>query len=269
MTGLIVAKARPKCIHSGSECDAVLGFRVPSTEICQLGELLVKLRDGPLEFRRSLFFLRNHCRRRIPDEIFVAQFAAGSAEVGSRDDFALARYESVPYTLPDLSITKGVTPPTAYPGDTITYTLAFSNAGAGTATGVVITDTVPVSVTGTGVISSGVVITQRLSTRYVWDAVDLAPGAGGVITVTGELTSCFAAGTLSNAVQISGSGEVTFTNNSDSAALTVLNAAPGVVELNVIGAPVKGPVKVEAGAGMVKASSGSQSVTAPCVIKTN
>lgn len=48
---------------------------------------------------------------------------------------------------------------------------------------------------------------------------------------------------------------------------TVLNAAPGVVELNVIGAPLKGPFKAEVGSGMVRVSAGAQSVSAPCTIK--
>ncbi|MCP4358984.1 MAG: DUF11 domain-containing protein [Chloroflexi bacterium] len=43
----------------------------------------------------------------------------------------------------DLVINKAVTPTVAMPGQTITYTIAFSNTGVNTASGVVISDTVP------------------------------------------------------------------------------------------------------------------------------
>ncbi|MCP4541679.1 MAG: DUF11 domain-containing protein [Chloroflexi bacterium] len=141
----------------------------------------------------------------------------------------------------DLTITKSVTPTAAAPGDTITYTLIFSNAGNGTATGVVITDSIPISVTATNVISSAnasspmLVITPRVGTRYVWDVSDLAPGAGGVITVTGALGYGFT-GTLSyglSASSFSNTATITTTdadsnpdNNESSASVTVRNVAP-------------------------------------------
>ena len=50
-------------------------------------------------------------------------------------------------TTPDLVVTKtdGVT--TASPGDTLTYTVTISNAGAQDATGVIATDTLPANTT--------------------------------------------------------------------------------------------------------------------------
>ena len=59
-----------------------------------------------------------------------------------------------------LAITKSVDGAAAPPGDPVTYALAFTNNGPDTATGVVITDSVPVSVTNTSVVSTGAVITQ-------------------------------------------------------------------------------------------------------------
>jgi uncharacterized repeat protein (TIGR01451 family) len=55
----------------------------------------------------------------------------------------------------DLALSASVTPSTAAPGERITYTLAFSNAGGRVATSVVITDLIPADVVGTSFISRG------------------------------------------------------------------------------------------------------------------
>ncbi len=97
----------------------------------------------------------------------------------------------------DLSLVKSVTPASANPGQTITYTLSFSNAGGVTATGVVITDFVPVSVTVQSVISSGnVAITRTLSTQTaeVSKTSAVSPGVGGVITITAQVSNTLNAG---------------------------------------------------------------------------
>ena len=82
----------------------------------------------------------------------------------------------------DLAITKAVTPALAAPGETVTYTLAFSNAGPDMATGVVLADLLPISVSVQSVISSGVPLTETGS--YVWQVADLVPGASGIVTIT-------------------------------------------------------------------------------------
>jgi uncharacterized repeat protein (TIGR01451 family) len=123
----------------------------------------------------------------------------------------------------DLCITKSVTPAIASPCDAITYTLTFSNAQS-YATGVVITDSVPVSVTNTSVVSSGVVITDTgASPPYVWNVQDLAPSQGGVITITGVLSTPLPGGhvftntaTITTAAVDSDAG-----NNGSSAGVTV------------------------------------------------
>ena len=129
----------------------------------------------------------------------------------------------------DLSIVKTVTPSTAAPGGTITYTLTFSNAGGVTATGVVITDSIPVSVTSPTVVgSSGAAITLTGSApHFVWSVANLAPGQGGVITLTGVLSEPLAAGVFTNTAEIAcAETEGDETNNSSDAALTVQNVAP-------------------------------------------
>jgi uncharacterized repeat protein (TIGR01451 family) len=115
---------------------------------------------------------------------------------------------------PDLTIAKSVTPTMAVPGETITYTLTFSNAGAITATDVIITDAIPISVTNTSVISKGVYITQHISTRYGWDVQDLAPTDGGVITITGIFSAPSDVGISNTAFITSASIENNLSNNS-------------------------------------------------------
>jgi uncharacterized repeat protein (TIGR01451 family) len=135
-----------------------------------------------------------------------------------------------PVQAPDLIIAKSVAPATPInPGGPVTYTITFSNVGDVAAANVVITDIAPVSVTNTSVVSSGVALTRRAGTRYAWDATSLAPGAGGVITITGELTDTLPGGhVFTNTVAIAAAehdcpcGD---SRNSDAVPVTV-NYAP-------------------------------------------
>ena len=99
--------------------------------------------------------------------------------------------------VPDLVITKTAVPPgesptthgRVAPGNDMTYVLAFSNDGSDVATGVVITDVAPISITVNSVVSSGVAITDTgVSPAYVWQVADLAPGEGGAITISGVVS---------------------------------------------------------------------------------
>jgi uncharacterized repeat protein (TIGR01451 family) len=127
-----------------------------------------------------------------------------------------------------LEIKKAVSQDVAVAGTPITYTLTFSNAGATLATDVFITDTVPVSVTNVSVISSGVVITNTgYSPAYVWKVQDLAPGQGGVITITGQLSDTLShAYVLTNAVFIATTAVDDPTDNSDVVSVTIDHLAP-------------------------------------------
>jgi uncharacterized repeat protein (TIGR01451 family) len=146
----------------------------------------------------------------------------GACDVGA--------YEARPFY-----IVKAVNSQTAAPGDPIIYTLTFSNSESSTATGVVITDIVPVSVTVSGVVSSGVAITDTGTIPgYVWEVQDLAPGQGGVITITGVLSAALLAGArVDNTAEIA--ANVGSTPYSSTARITVvglvlrlpLDEAPG------------------------------------------
>ncbi len=126
----------------------------------------------------------------------------------------------------DLSLLKSADSTSAQPGSTITYTLRFTNSGPAIATGVVISDSLPVSVTLTAVtsttIGAGVLITQTASAPdLVWTVSDLPVGAGGVITLTGALDGGLAVQTIVNTATITATNDITATNNSASASLHV------------------------------------------------
>jgi len=88
---------------------------------------------------------------------------------------------------PDLSIIKQAEPATVDPGGDITYTLSFSNASSSVATGVRITDIVPITVTQLAYQSS-LTITPTGSVSFAWQVQDLAPGQQGFITITGVIS---------------------------------------------------------------------------------
>jgi len=124
----------------------------------------------------------------------------------------------------DLRITKSVMPALPSPGDTVTYTLTFTNDGPHTATGVVITDTIPVSITNTSVISSGVAITDTgASPGYVWSVQDPGVGQSGTITITGRLSDTLPIGHIfTNTARITTTAiDTNAGNNSNSASTTV------------------------------------------------
>jgi uncharacterized repeat protein (TIGR01451 family) len=121
--------------------------------------------------------------------VYVAGFSSSSWGVpidgysGGWWDALAVKFEIPLYA--DLAITKSATPRVTDPGGAITYELTFSNAGHLTATGVLITDTVPALLTDVAYIGSGAVITPTGGVLYTWQVQDLAPGQGGAITVTG------------------------------------------------------------------------------------
>ncbi len=129
-----------------------------------------------------------------------------------RDTHAMLDTFELRMLIPDLELTKAVDPIVAQPGDSITYTISFANTGLALATSVVISDAIPVSqVANLAYSSSGAAITPTGSTSYTWNVQDLAPGEGGIITITGVITP--------------GLGPITFISNT--AAITT-----GVLENN-------------------------------------
>ena len=107
---------------------------------------------------------------------------------------------------PTITLSKSADVATAKPGDTITYTLTYGNTGAGDATNLVITDTIPAnttlvggSITGGGTESGGVI---------TWN---LGPLAAGVTGVTVQFAVTVDTGTLA-ATSIDNSATANFDN---------------------------------------------------------
>lgn len=127
----------------------------------------------------------------------------------------------------DLRITKTVqaTPQAALFPEAMTYTLSYTNAGPSTAYSVVITDVLPVGLENPVVVSSGMTITQRTGTSYVWDVADLPMGTGGVITITATVSPTFR-GVLDNHAEIASDVLDRHKDNNTSAVQTTVGTGP-------------------------------------------
>jgi uncharacterized repeat protein (TIGR01451 family) len=94
----------------------------------------------------------------------------------------------------DLSIRQSASPKAALrPGQPLTYTLSYTNAGVAIASGVLLTDTLPAALTGLSVTSSGPAISTLAGAPYRWQIDPIAPGASGTITITGAVAPTLAA----------------------------------------------------------------------------
>ncbi len=137
----------------------------------------------------------------------------------------------------DLAITKEVIPEAALPGATITYTLAYTNAGNVVAQGVVLSDVLPAEIMTSDYTYSGAIITPTAASEpFVWLVADLEPGAGGIITVTAMLSPALTGPlTITNTAIISAPLEAQPENNVAQAVLHVLEveAPPPVVDLAI------------------------------------
>ncbi len=135
-------------------------------------------------------------------------------------------YDETAY-VSDVGITKTVTANPAA-GEPIVYTISFTNMGTALLPRLILTDTIPAQVTGVNVINSGVVLSGSLvGATYVWQAQSLAPGQGGVITISGTLVDPLPRGIFTNTVTVATIAvESDWGNNSAAVSLTVPNIAP-------------------------------------------
>ncbi|MEK6281956.1 MAG: Ig-like domain repeat protein [Acidobacteriota bacterium] len=93
---------------------------------------------------------------------------------------------------PDLTISKVADVTDVAPGDTIVYTITYANAGNQNATGVVITETVPVHTT----------FSTADSAPTVWSCPDNSPAATVCTTTIGALAGGGSGGTVKFAVKV-------------------------------------------------------------------
>jgi uncharacterized repeat protein (TIGR01451 family) len=126
----------------------------------------------------------------------------------------------------DVALGKAVLPPAAAPGEAITFTLAVSNTGSLSATGIVVTDSLPAWLGGVSFTSTLTLTDTGYLPPYAWQVQDLARGQGGVITISGVLTVPLPAGTYSNTALITATGDLLPENNTAAITFSVSNVAP-------------------------------------------
>ena len=153
----------------------------------------------------------------------------------------------------NVTMAKSVAPSVVEPGQDIAFTLALANRGSMTATQVVVTDAVPAWLWGVSFTSTLTLTGTGSIPPFVWLAPDLAPGQGGVITVSGALTAPLAAGTYTNTAIVSAAGDAPAENNTGTITFTVSNVAPAFTSAPVVtatqGAPYTVTVAAEDGNG--------------------
>jgi len=104
----------------------------------------------------------------------------------------------------DLQLEKTVEPAGAVmPGQVLTYTLTFTNAGPATAHQVVLTDVVPsLLVSPTVVYASPEVISQPAGIEFTWLITDLLPHTGGEIQFTAMVSPTTGPATIVNEAEL-------------------------------------------------------------------
>ena len=124
----------------------------------------------------------------------------------------------------DLGLTKSVTPTSpVLPGQAITYTLVFTHAGNRTSHNVVITDLISTGLlTGLASIHRGADVTATGEAGSAWSVADLSAQSGGVITLTGFVSSTLAEDiTFTNTAVIDGDNDDVSDNNIGQTPVTV------------------------------------------------
>ncbi len=162
----------------------------------------------------------------VNDETIVA--GADAAEIGDATKQGAAFVFTVQVGRADLALDKNVVPQFGVAGSVITYTLSFTNVGAGYAAGVTLGDHLPpgmvVDNVTSVVVGSGVVITPGVSAPALeWAVSDLAPGAGGVISIRARTDPELAVSSaLTNRGMITATNDTLPANNASNATFTVV-----------------------------------------------
>ena len=133
----------------------------------------------------------------------------------------------LPFAL-DLS----VAPDIVTAGDTLTYTLRYTNTGIASAPSAMITNLLGSALTAGSAASAGPLLTLLSGANFGWQAADVPSGDGGVITITAA-TQLYAAGTVySQSANVAGN-DISAPANA-SAAVTILDVPVGTLTAQVV-----------------------------------
>ncbi|MEM7028701.1 MAG: FG-GAP-like repeat-containing protein [Chloroflexota bacterium] len=91
----------------------------------------------------------------------------------------------------DLEIEKSANQLTAQNGDSLQYTIVFTNNGPDLINDAIITDSVPTELTNISYQSSGVTLTEVSTNPFVWQVASMASGDSGTITINAQVASDF------------------------------------------------------------------------------
>jgi uncharacterized repeat protein (TIGR01451 family) len=147
----------------------------------------------------------------------------------------IGAYEA-PTPTADLSVVKSVSPRTAQPGDTITYTLSVNSTGPNTANGVTVSDTLPSQLTFVSCSADGGGVCMYSSGTVTVSYTSLAANAFSTVTIATKLNSGVQDGlNVGNSASVSASDptDPNTNNNSSTAYFTVHNKADLAVTKSV------------------------------------
>ena len=154
------------------------------------------------------------------------QPAGGNCDIGSFEVM-------VP---PDLAVAKSDSPDPVAVGDQLTYTVTVNNAGAGDATGVMLTDTLPaVGGLRLGDHQYPRQLRRHAAARSTCDLGDLASGDDTTVTIVVQPT---ATGTITNSVEVTSvETDDNPDNNTDSEDTTVSELLCNGLVPTIVGTP--------------------------------
>ena len=116
--------------------------------------------------------------------------------------FAYAILSEITVLEPDLALTKDDGGISVEPGDTITYTLAYTNPGEAPSTGAVLTETLPADTAFNAAVSDPGWV-EVVTGTYVYDLGTIDPHTGGMVIFAVDVAAAFAApGTVTNTAEI-------------------------------------------------------------------